>query len=166
MTLVPVLTPHGALVLRHDEDAVALEPAPAARLAKAFARGDGHGLLSLGADEPGTGLPALFSYWREFGTRYITALCALPGIGESTATARVLADDDVAALFGLEMADAVSSPAPPAPEEGEHHQAAPATQEGGEESGRPEFFGSEGRFIGSHAAEAREESPAEDVTTT
>jgi uncharacterized Zn finger protein len=31
-------------------------------------------------------------------------------------TARVLADDDVAALFGLEMADAVSSPAPPAPE--------------------------------------------------
>ena len=51
--------------------------------------GDGHGLLSLGADEPGTGLPALFSYWREFGTRYITALCALPGIGEGTAKAPV-----------------------------------------------------------------------------
>ena len=50
---------------------------------------DGHGLLSLGADEPGTGLPALFSYWREFGTRYITALCALPGIGEGTAKAPV-----------------------------------------------------------------------------
>ena len=102
MTLVPVLTPHGALVLRHDEDAVALEPAPAARLAKAFARGDGHGLLSLGADEPGTGLPALFSYWREFGTRYITALCALPGIGEGTAKAPVPlpAAEDLTRLAG------------------------------------------------------------------
>src|SRR5262245_14733673 len=89
MTLVPVLTPHGALVLRQDEDAAALEPAPAARLAQAFARGDGHGLLALGADEPGTSLPALFSYWREYGTRYVTALCALPGIGEGTTKAAV-----------------------------------------------------------------------------
>ena len=52
MTLVPVLTPHGALVLRQSEDATTLELERAAQLEKAFVRGDGHGLLSLGADEP------------------------------------------------------------------------------------------------------------------
>ena len=36
----------------------------------------------LGADEVGTALPPVLSYWREFGARYVTALCALPGIGE------------------------------------------------------------------------------------
>src|SRR5215204_3345364 len=89
MTLVPVLTPHGALVLRPGEDATALEPERTARLEKAFARGDGHGLLSLGADEPGTALPPLWSYWRDLGTRYVTALCALPEIGEGKAKAAV-----------------------------------------------------------------------------
>ena len=49
---------------------------------KAFARGSGHGLLVLGADEVGTTLPPTLSYWRKFGARYVTALCALPGIGE------------------------------------------------------------------------------------
>ena len=61
------------------EDAAALEPERVARLEKAFARGDGHGLLSLGADEPGTALPPVLSYWRDLGARYVTALCALPG---------------------------------------------------------------------------------------
>lgn len=41
----------------------------------AFARGAGHGLLQLGASEVGTTLPAVFSYWREFAARYVTALC-------------------------------------------------------------------------------------------
>ncbi len=89
MTLVPVLTPHGALVLRQGEAAAALEPERVARLEKAFARGDGHGLLSLGADEPGTALPSLLAYWRDLGTRYVTALCALPEIGEGRAKAAV-----------------------------------------------------------------------------
>ncbi len=44
----------------------------------AFARGSGHGLLQLGADEAGTVLPPVFSYWREFGAWYVTALCAHP----------------------------------------------------------------------------------------
>jgi non-specific serine/threonine protein kinase len=39
----------------------------------------------LGADEVGTVLPSVLSYWREFGGRYVTALCALPGIGEGRA---------------------------------------------------------------------------------
>ena len=49
------------------------------------AKGPGHGLLCLGADEVGTVLPPVLSYWREFAGRYVTALCALPGLGEGGA---------------------------------------------------------------------------------
>jgi hypothetical protein len=82
MMLAPVLTPHGLLILRQTEEALALESEQGSRLEKAFVRGAGHGLLCLGADEVGTALPPVLSYWREFGARYVTALCALPGIGE------------------------------------------------------------------------------------
>src|SRR6516165_5757303 len=85
MMLAPILTPHGVLTLRPSGDAALLEPALASRLEKAFAKGPGHGLLCLGADEVGTVLPPVLSYWREFGGRYVTALCALPGISESSA---------------------------------------------------------------------------------
>ena len=82
MMLAPVLTPHGLLMLRQTEEASALEAERGSRLEKAFVRGAGHGLLCLGADEVGTALPPVLSYWRELGARYVTALCALPGIGE------------------------------------------------------------------------------------
>jgi hypothetical protein len=83
--LAPVLTPHGVLTLRPSGDVAPLESALGPRLEKAFAKGPGHGLLYLGADEVGTVLPPELSYWREFGVRYVTALCALHGIGESRA---------------------------------------------------------------------------------
>src|SRR5690349_3660872 len=70
MTLAPVLTPHGVLTLRPSGDGASLEPALAARLEEAFAKGPGHGLLCLGADEVSTVLPPVLSYWREFGSRY------------------------------------------------------------------------------------------------
>ena len=73
--MVPVLTPHGHLILSEDRDASALEPELARRLQNAFARGSGHGLLQLGASEVGVALPPVLSYWREFGARYVTALC-------------------------------------------------------------------------------------------
>ncbi len=85
MMLAPVLTPHGLLILRRTADAPALESARGSRLENAFVRGTGHGLLCLGVDEVGTALPSGLSYWREFGARYVTALCALPGIGEGEA---------------------------------------------------------------------------------
>jgi len=72
------LTPHRRLALVHDPDAPPLEAALGNRLLKAFERGSGHGLLLLGADEAGTALPPVFSYWREFGARYVTALCTHP----------------------------------------------------------------------------------------
>src|ERR1700722_1877561 len=82
MTLEPVLTPHGLLTLRQTAQAPAMEPDQGLRLEKAFLRGSGHGLLWLGADEVATVLPPVLSYWREVGMRYMTALCALPSVGD------------------------------------------------------------------------------------
>lgn len=78
LSLAPVLTPHGHLVLRQSNDAPAVEPGLAQRLLDSFARGSGHGLLQLGAEEVGTALPPVFSYWRELATGYVTLLCTLP----------------------------------------------------------------------------------------
>ena len=75
------LTPHGRLVLTHDAGAPPLDSALAERLQHAFERGSGHGLLLLGADETGTALPPVHSYWREFGARYVSALCTQPQDG-------------------------------------------------------------------------------------
>src|SRR5271169_2293006 len=83
--LMPVLTPQGVLTMRRGEEALKLEPARGARLEQAFGRGPGHGLLALGADEVATALPAVLAYWRDFGARYVTALCALPELGDGTA---------------------------------------------------------------------------------
>src|ERR1039458_791887 len=74
-TLCLSLTPHGRLVLTQDADAPHLDCGLADRLHQAFERGSGHGLLLLGADEAGTALPPVHSYWREFGAHYVTALC-------------------------------------------------------------------------------------------
>jgi non-specific serine/threonine protein kinase len=88
MSLTPILTPNGLLTLARlsgsEQDAFALEPERGLRLEKAFARGSGHGLLSLGADEVGTALSPALSYWRKLGARYVTALCTLPGVDGRT----------------------------------------------------------------------------------
>lgn len=73
--LAPILTPHGRLLLEPADDALGLPPDVSHRLQEAFARGSGHGLLQLGAAEVGTALPPLFGYWREFGARYVSAVC-------------------------------------------------------------------------------------------
>ncbi len=136
MMLAPVLTPRGLLVLRETADAFGLESEQHPRLAESFLRGPGHGLLRLGADEVETSLPPVLSYWRDFGARYITALCAVSDIAERSTkppvvippdgelehiaaavppmtggeylTADVLADlwRDMNAAFDVELADA------------------------------------------------------------
>jgi non-specific serine/threonine protein kinase len=78
VSLAPTLSPHGRLALAEAPDAPPLDPGIAQRLASAFARGPGHGLLQLGAAEAGAILPLPFAYWREFGAWYVTALCAHP----------------------------------------------------------------------------------------
>ena len=92
--LTPVLTPHGLLTVLQTGEGVALEAAQGLRLTNAFARGSGHGLLCLGADEVGASLPPVLSYWRELGTRYVTALCALPDIADGAAKPPVPVPDD------------------------------------------------------------------------
>jgi superfamily II DNA or RNA helicase len=76
-SLAPALTPHGRLHLA-TEDAPALPEEVGERLREAFDRGAGHGLLQLGAGEVATALPAVFSYWRELGSLFVTALCTTP----------------------------------------------------------------------------------------
>ena len=124
------LTPHGRLVLTHDADAPRLDGEFAERLRVVFERGSGHGLLMLGADEVGTALPPVLSYWREFGSRFVTGLCtqqesgmpvgemgaeeleriaftAPPMMGAEYLTVEVLGAlwDELNAAFGLELAE-------------------------------------------------------------
>jgi non-specific serine/threonine protein kinase len=105
--LAPVLTPHGHLSLALEDDALALDAEVAERLQTTFARGAGHGLLQLGVSEVGTALPAVFSYWREFAARYVTALCTHPSLSADspgTKTAEVVAPPPDAELEWLAMA--------------------------------------------------------------
>jgi non-specific serine/threonine protein kinase len=77
--LTLALTPHGRVVLAASDEAPELDQALAQRLLDAFQRGSGPGLLQLGGAEVGQPLPPVFSYWRELGVRYVTALCTRPG---------------------------------------------------------------------------------------
>jgi superfamily II DNA or RNA helicase len=95
VTLEPVLTPRGTLTLRPSGgDGAALAPEQGLRVASAFGRGFGHGLLHLGADEVGRALPPALAYWRDFAARYVTALCALPDIAEGATKPPVPAPAD------------------------------------------------------------------------
>ncbi|MEI7703066.1 MAG: DEAD/DEAH box helicase [Deltaproteobacteria bacterium] len=75
------LTPSGHLVLG---PAGSSDPSPEAavarRIAAAFQRGHGEGLLHLGSAEATTPLPPAFAFWRDFGRGFIAALCALPDL--------------------------------------------------------------------------------------
>ena len=75
-SLVPVLTPHGALRLDPGEDDFVWERALVDRLQTRFQRGAGHGLLQLGAGEAGSLLPPALAWWRDFASRWVGALCA------------------------------------------------------------------------------------------
>jgi superfamily II DNA or RNA helicase len=76
------LTPAGHLVLRPDEPHQALPDAAARRIRAAFERGQGEGLLHLGASEARTALPPALAFWRELGRHFVAALCALPDLEE------------------------------------------------------------------------------------
>jgi superfamily II DNA or RNA helicase len=74
--LVPILTPHGRLLLASDETGTSsLPPDLSHRLQLSFSRGSGHGLLQLGAGEVGIAMPPVYGYWREFAARYVAAVC-------------------------------------------------------------------------------------------
>ncbi|MGC8501221.1 MAG: DEAD/DEAH box helicase [Leptospirillia bacterium] len=78
MTRTLRLTPRGHLQFAEEADAPPLPEALEERLEKAFSRGQGSGLLALGAGEATTALPQILAFWRDFAGRYVTALTALP----------------------------------------------------------------------------------------
>lgn len=67
-------TAQGRLVLVPDAEAPPLDAGLADRLRHSFERGAGQGLPLAGADEGGAALPPVYSYWREFGAHYASAL--------------------------------------------------------------------------------------------
>ena len=79
------LTPQRHLLLEAVEDVPILDDRVAERLADAFARGTGYGLLQLGAGEVGQALPPAFVWWRDFAARYVGALCLLAPAAASQA---------------------------------------------------------------------------------
>ena len=92
------LTPHGHLVLDVSEDAPELEAAMSERLTRAFERGQGHGLLHLGAAEVASILPPVFAYWRELGARFVTSLCTRPSGEEDFESPAAPAGSELEAL--------------------------------------------------------------------
>ena len=57
-----------------------MQPARLARLTQAFELGSGDGLVQLGGAELEGELPPALGWFREFGHRFFTALCALPDL--------------------------------------------------------------------------------------
>ena len=102
------LTPHGHLLLERAEDVPDLDQAVATRLAEAFARGSGAGLLQLGAGEAGQVLPPALAWWRGFAARYVTLLCLhapdTAGDGAAPPAAPGIAAPDAADLSALATA--------------------------------------------------------------
>ena len=76
-SLIPAVTPHGAVRLDHGVADVVLDVGLAQRLETKFGRGSGHGLLWLGTAEIDVALPPPLAWWRDFAKRFVAAACAL-----------------------------------------------------------------------------------------
>ncbi len=74
------LSPSGRLRLVAADTAIDVEPARLARLTQAFERSSGDGLVQLGGAELEGALPPALAWFRDFGHRFFTALCALPDL--------------------------------------------------------------------------------------
>ena len=77
-----ILTPAGRLRVESLESAgpglCLLSEATAHGIMAAFEKGSAEGLLRLATGDPQTALPAGFAFWKEFGGRFLTALCHVP----------------------------------------------------------------------------------------
>ncbi len=80
------LSPSAHLHLVPDGEAPELEAGFRDRMALAFGRGSGSGLLHLGGGEVGRPVPPVFAFWRDFAEKFLTLLCARPE-GEADPTA-------------------------------------------------------------------------------
>ena len=72
-----MLTPHGQVHLEPDPDGwCAVDGRIGSRLTAAFTRGQGHGLLMLGAARLPEPLPPTLAFWRRLGNLYVARFCA------------------------------------------------------------------------------------------
>jgi non-specific serine/threonine protein kinase len=80
------ILPSGALLVDtapgDGEASDGLSSGARTRIARAFARGTGHGLLTLGAAELDAPLPPPCAFLRDIGRTFVTRLCALPDLEE------------------------------------------------------------------------------------
>src|SRR5882757_62916 len=100
-SLVPVLTPHGALHLENLDADFVLDAAVADRLAGPFDRDGGHGLLQLGVGEAGSHVPPALAFWRSFAMRFVARLCAQDETAAAGKRQKIAAlpSDELAALI-------------------------------------------------------------------
>jgi superfamily II DNA or RNA helicase len=75
------LTPHGQVRLI---ETLALTSPTVGKIARAFIRGHGHGQLALALDATAAALPFDLAFWRDFGSQFMTALCARPERGDTS----------------------------------------------------------------------------------
>jgi superfamily II DNA or RNA helicase len=77
--LTLAVSPSGRLRIVESPDESPLDPAPAAGIVAAFARGTAAGLFHLGAVEVSTQLPPALGFFRDFARLFVARLC---GIGD------------------------------------------------------------------------------------
>ena len=80
MSLELAISPAGRMHLEHLPGNPDLDPAAQARIERAYAQGDGPGLLHLGAVELTTWLPPSLAFGRELAQGYMARLCAVPDL--------------------------------------------------------------------------------------
>ena len=105
--LAPVLTgrvsPSGRVTVHVEQGGSAETPAEVvARVEAAFGLGSGHGVLHLGAAEPGTELHPSVAFWQELGRQLVEAACG--ALNPVAPTATVVPAADPAALEELAAA--------------------------------------------------------------
>ena len=77
-SLFCAVTPSGQIVLREGslDNGSSLPTSAAKRIADAFSKGRGHGVLHLGAAELGTELDPTLGFWRDLGQSFVAKVCA------------------------------------------------------------------------------------------
>ena len=103
-TLTARVSPTGrvALHLVEEPGSAGTPDDVVSRVREAFERGTGHGLLHLGAAEPGTALHPSLAFWREVGRQLVVSVCGALDPMDPTRT--VVPEPDVAALEELAAA--------------------------------------------------------------
>ena len=82
LALELAISPLGRMHLEHVPNPSGLDPAAQARIERAYAEDDSHGLLHLGAVELTTWLPPSLAFGRELAQGFMARLCAVPDLAE------------------------------------------------------------------------------------